>query len=191
MNAKKQAEYIPIHAINEFMRNDYRLTVIRTALSALSGLERGLSAPIDRLTKKLVRVPGFRNSVKAPVSVKAVAMVKPFEKSPKLVAAILAAWAESKAELRQQVYNLLTGREWKILPVEADRTKLPGFLTRWPEEDSFEVLYTAYTEANPDYDASIDDVSLMVTWLAGRLPIEKISKYELSEPEGPKEESEI
>jgi len=191
MNAKKQAEYIPIHAINEFMRNDYRLTVIRTALSALSGLERGLSVPIDRLTKKLVRVPGFRNSVKAPVSVKAVAMVKPFEKSPKLVAAILAAWAESKAELRQQVYNLLTGREWKILPVEADRTKLPGFLTRWPEEDSFEVLYTAYTEANPDYDASIDDVSLMVTWLAGRLPIEKISKDELSEPEGPKEESEI
>jgi hypothetical protein len=191
MNAKKQAEFIPFHAINEFMRNDYRLTEIRTALSALSGLERGLSAPIDRLTKKLVRVPGFRNSVKAPVSVKAVAMVKPFEKSPKLVAAILAAWAESKAELRQQVYNLLTGREWKILPVEADRTKLPGFLTRWPEEDSFEVLYTAYTEANPDYDASIDDVSLMVTWLAGRLPIEKISKDELSEPEGPKEESEI
>ncbi len=190
MNDKKQAEFIPFHAINEFMRNDYRIMVIRTALLALPKLDRGLGASIDRLTKKLVRVPGFRNSVRAPATVKAVAMVKPFEQSPKLVAAILAAWAESKSELRQQVYDILTAREWKILPIEADRTKLPGFLTRWPAEDDVEVLYTAYTEAHPDDDTSIDDMSLMVVWLAGRLPIDKISKDEIPEPETPEEESE-
>ncbi|MBU1661203.1 MAG: hypothetical protein KKD28_06995 [Chloroflexi bacterium] len=190
MNDKTQAEFIPFHAINEFMRSDYRLMVIRNALLALPKLDRGLSAPIDQLTKKLVRVPGFRNSVKAPASVKAVAMVKPFEQSPKLVAAILSAWAESRSELRQQIYDILTAREWKILPLEADRTKLPGFLTRWPAEDDFEVLYTAYTEAHPDGEASIDDMSLMVVWLAGRLPIDKVSKDEIPEPEAPEEESE-
>ena len=191
MNDKKQAEFIPFNAINEFMRSDYRMMVIRATLLALPKLDRGLGASIDRLTKKLVRAPGFRNSVRAPASIKAVAMVKPFEQSPKLVAAILSAWAESKSELRQQIYDVLRAREWKILPIEADRAKLPGFLTRWPAEDDFEVLYTAYTEAYPDGEASIDDVSLMVVWLAGRLPIDKINKDEMTEPETPEEESEI
>jgi hypothetical protein len=182
MNDKKVA-FIPFHAINQFMRNDFRLIVIRSTLMAMNKLDREFTAPIDRLTRKHVKVAGFRNSVKAPATVKAVAMVKPFEKHPNLAAAILNAWAASKADLRQQVFDLLTDRTWKLLPIEVNRTKLPGFLTRWPEEDDFEVIYESFTTINPDVEASIDEVSLMVVWLSGRLPINKISKEEMEEPE--------
>ena len=187
MNDKKVA-FIPFHAINQFMRNDFRINVIRSTLLSMSQLDREFTAPIDRLTRRHVKVAGFRNSVKAPATVKAVAMVKPFEKHPNLVAAILNAWTASKVELRQQVFDLLIERLWKLLPVETDRTKLPGFLTRWPTEDDFEVLYEAFTSAHPDSDASIDEVSLMAVWLSLRLPVEKVSKDELVDLPFPTEE---
>jgi hypothetical protein len=190
----KKISFIPYHAINQFMRNDFRLAVIRSAMMALPDLDHGIVAPIDRLTKKLVKVPGFRNSAKAPATIKAVAMVKPFEKNPDLVAAILNAWAESRPELRGLIFELLTERGWKLLPIETNRTKLPGFLTFWPADDDFEVLYDAFTAAHPDAEASIDEISLMVVWLSSRLPIEKIDKTEMeepdiSEPDSPEEEN--
>lgn len=185
MNEKTQLEFIPFHAINEFMRNDFRLNVIRTTLLSLNQLDRQFSAPIDRLTRKHVTVAGFRNSVKAPATIKAVAMVKAFENQPKMVGAILNAWAESKTELRQLIYDLLVERGWKVLTIEADRTRLPGFMARWPAEDDYEILYQAFTDSHPEMEASIDEISLMVVWISGRLPIDKVSKDEMDMPELP------
>jgi hypothetical protein len=183
MSEKEKIQFIPFHAINEFMRNDFRLKVIRTTLTHKNSLDRQFAAPIDRLTRKHVKVTGFRNSVKAPVTLKAVAMVKAFEKQPQIVAAILNAWCEINSELKTQIFNILVDRGWKLLPVDIDRTKLPGFLTFWPEGDDYDVLFDAYKEVYPDGDASIDETSLMVIWLAGRLPVEKVSKSEIELPE--------
>ncbi|MBN1665817.1 MAG: hypothetical protein JW862_01965 [Anaerolineales bacterium] len=180
MNEKKKIAFLPFHAINEFMRNEYRLTVIRNTLLALPELERELAGPVDSLTKRHVKVPGFRNSAKAPATVKAVAMVKPFEKEPKLVSAILQAWSQVNATLRQQAYDLLTGRGWKIFPPDFDRRKLPGFLTDWPAEEDYETIYDAYAAAYPESEYGIDDLSLMIVWLAGRLPLDKVPMAELS-----------
>jgi hypothetical protein len=182
MSEKEKIKFIPFHAINEFMRNDFRLTVIRTTLTYKNSLDRQFAAPIDRLTRKHVKVTGFRNSVKAPVTLKAVAMVKAFEKQPQLVAAILNGWSEINSELKSQIFNILVDRGWKLLPVEIDRTKLPGFLTLWPEGDDYDLLFDAYKEAYPDGDASIDETSLMVVWLAGRLPVDKVSKSDIELP---------
>jgi hypothetical protein len=169
----KSVEFLPYHAINEFMRPDYRQTVVRTALTALPQLPKHFREPIDRLTKKIVRVPGFRDGTQAPASLKIAPVASAFEKSPDLVAAILAAWAETHTTLRANVYQLLTERGWEVLPVEADRTRLPGFLTTWPNRDEdFDIMNTAYSEKFPAEPASTDDVSLMVVWLSGRLPIE-------------------
>lgn len=166
----KTAEFLPFHAINEFMRPDYRLTVIRSALTALPSLPDRFRTAIEKLTKQYVRVAGFRNSLQAPAPLRVTPTAEAFEKHPELVAAILAAWAESHAELRARVYDLLKGQGWELLPAEADRTRLPGFLTRWPNGQDFEVLNKAYAEAHPDHQATDDDVSLMVVWLSGRLP---------------------
>ena len=183
MTQKEKAQFIPFNAINEFMRNDFRLIVVRETLLSLDKLERKFSAPVDQLTKKHVTVAGLRNSTKAPATVRAVATIKPFEKQPKLVAVILQAWCQIHLELRQLIYELLTDRGWKLLPADFDRTKLPGFLTRWPAEDDYETLYDAFVQANPDFDASIDQTSLMVVWLSGRLPIDKVQKESLENPD--------
>ncbi|MBI3240686.1 MAG: hypothetical protein HYZ49_00115 [Chloroflexi bacterium] len=168
----KTAQFLPFHALNEFMRHDYRLTVIRTALNALPGLPGHFRQPIDKMTKQVVRVPGFRNGAQAPASLKVVPVAEAFGKSPELVAAILAAWAEARTDLRQQVYDLLKGRGWEVLPPEADRAKLPGFLTKWPKGEDFDLLNKAFAEAHPDSTATTDDVSLMAVWVSGRLPLE-------------------
>jgi hypothetical protein len=175
MTDEKKVSFLPFHAINEFMTPEYRLVVVRSALEALPGLPESFRAPIDRLTRKHVQVTGFRNSLKAPLALKVRPLASAYEKNPELVAAVLSAWAEAHAGLRQRVYDLLKSRNWELLPPDTDRTKLPGFLTKWPKGEDFTTLNQAFVEKYPDDPAPSDDVSLMVVWLSGRLP------YEMSE----------
>lgn len=163
-------EFLPFHAVNEFMRHDFRLEVVRTALNALPKLPGKFSVTIDQITRMIVQVPGFRNSAKAPISKRVKPTAEAFEKSPHLVAAILSAWAEAHPELRLQVHELLTERKWEVLPPEADRTQLPGFIPHWPQGENFEVLNQAFNQKYPAANVNSDDVSLMVVWLSARLP---------------------
>ena len=181
MKNEEKAQFIPYHAINEFMRNDFRLHVIRTVMQSLQDIDKETSVFINRLTRKYVKVSGFRNSSKAPAMVKSVAMAKPFQKQPELVSAILQAWARLNPDLQDDIHELLISRGWKILPIKVHRKDLPGFLTRWPAGEDYETLYTAFQEANPDNKASLDETSLMVVILSGRLPIEKVNMDELDE----------
>ena len=174
-------EFIPFNAINEFMRSDYRMIFLRSTMLALPDLSPKTQASINKMIKRFVKVPGFRNSTKAPASVKAVSMVKPFENQSKLVATIISGWAEYNSELRQQVFDILSGLNWKLLPSDADRTRLPGFLTQWPEEDDYEKIYEDFIKVNPESPYGIDDVSLMAVWLSLRLPVNKVSKDMLNE----------
>lgn len=167
---EKKAAFLPFHALNEFMTPDYRLEVIRSVLIALPDLPDSLRHPIDKLTGKLVKIPGFRNSLKAPIPLRIKPTIEAFEKSPNLVAAILSAWAENHANLREKVFTLLEQRKWEVLPIEADRSKLPGFLTIWPQGENFDGLNQAFKETFPEFETSNNDVSLMVVWLSGRLP---------------------
>jgi hypothetical protein len=166
----KYAQFLPFHAVNQFMRDDYRLEVIKSVLIALPSLPEEQQASIERLTKKIVRVPGFRNSAKAPVSIRAKPTADAYEKSPQLVVAILSAWAAIHPELRQMVYDLLISRGWEILPIEAERAKLPGFIPTWPKGEDFDTLNNAFVEAFPNAQIENDNVSLMVVWLSVRLP---------------------
>ena len=166
---QKQAQFLPFHAINEFMRSDFRYEVIRSALQAVEAAGEN-RARLDQLTRKHVSVPGFRNSAKAPLGLRVKPTAEAFEKSPQLVAAILSAWAAARPELASRVHQLLTERDWKILPLEAERSKLPGFLTHWPKGEDFETLVQAYQAAFPDANETSDEISLMVVWLSDRLP---------------------
>jgi hypothetical protein len=163
-------QFLPFHAVNEFMRNDFRLEVVRTTLGALPGLPDQFRIPIEQMTRRIVQVPGFRNSAKAPLNKRVKPTAEAFEKSPDLVGAILSAWAEAHPDLRQQVYDLLIERSWELLPPAADRTQLPGFGITWPNGENFELLYQTFTERYPAVNVNSDNVSLMIVWLAVRLP---------------------
>lgn len=170
---EKQLAFLPFHALNHFMRDDFRREVVRTAVLGVGKLPGGLRSALDRQVKKHVIVPGFRHSDKAPAALKARHLPDAFEKSPDVVAVVLAAWAAVQAELRGQVYALLEARGWELLPAEADRTKLPGFLTAWPKDETFETIHAAFAAEHPDSPATSDEVSLMAVWLGGRLPVDE------------------
>jgi hypothetical protein len=166
----RTAQFLPFHAINEFMRDDYRATVIRSTLNVISTLPSEYREPVDRLTKRYVQVSGFRISTKAPIPLRLKPTIDAFVKHPQMAAAILSAWAEAHADLRIQVHELLTTRGWEILPPKADRTRLPGFIPNFPKEDDFEKLTLTFKEKYPSTDVGDDDISLMVVWIGGRLP---------------------
>lgn len=188
----EKTEFLPLHAINEFMRPDFRLSVIRDVLTNQAGLPDSLVNNLNQKVKKNITIPGFRNSEKAPPLIKVLPTSKAFEKNPDLVGAVLSCWSEYYSELRDQVYELLKSRNWKILPetegmeldastldqvkqwpifpIQFNREKLPGFFTHWPKGEDFEVLYDNYTRLYPDSNASMDKVSLMAVWISMRLP---------------------
>lgn len=166
----KQVEYFPFHAINEYMLPDYRLHVLQSVFNGFDRLPGERRSAINGVFKRHVQVPGFRNSTQAPAGVKSRASVTTFEKRPEFVAQVLQGWAELNPDLRQKVYDFLKARDWEVLPAEADRTKLPGFLTEWPEGQDYDVLGQAFKEMYPDYPHEDNDLRLMIVWLSGRLP---------------------
>ncbi len=167
---EKRVAFLPFHAVNEFMLSAYRDEVVRAALHAAPRLPASVGRRLASLTKKYVRVPGFRDARKAPLPVRLRPAARAFEKHPDFAAAVLAAWAESRPALRRQVYDLLTSRGWETLPPEAERAKLPGFLAEWPAGETFEALIAAFRERRPESAAGDDDIALMCVWVSGRLP---------------------
>ncbi len=167
---EKRAAFLPFHALNEFMTDDYRLEVVRAVLNQVETLSEQTRLEIDRQTKDFVTVPGFRNSAKAPSSLRLKPSIRAFEKNPRFTAAIVSAWAELHSHLRAQVYDLLVSLGWEILPADDDRTKIPGFLPSWPAGQDFDMLNSAFVDKYPDAQVQSNDISLMAVWLGGRLP---------------------
>jgi hypothetical protein len=171
----QEISFLPFHAINEFMTDAYRQEVIRFTLSNYASLPEVLQGDIDRLTKSFVKVPGFRHSDRAPAGLKIQPMSDAFQKYPELVATILSAWSTLKSELRLQTYDLLISRGWELLPADADRTALPGFLTIWPTGETFEIIEQAFKAIYPAEQTNFNDIALITVWLSTRLP------YQLSD----------
>jgi hypothetical protein len=169
MNDQK-VQFLPFHAINEFMLDDYRQKVMQVVLSRSNELSPAQKGALAGQIKRHVSVQGFRNSSAAPLSLKIKGAVTAFQRQPDFTARILQAWTELNPELRLQVHEMLSERNWEILPADADRSKLPGFLTDWPETETYDVLNQAFNEKYPDTPASEDDVRLMVVWVGNRLP---------------------
>jgi hypothetical protein len=174
MENKETAQFLPYNAINEFMLNDYRLTVLQKVFGGMDHLPPSLKSALTGSIRRLFNIPGFRNPAQAPASLKIRGAVAPFEKNAAFTGQILAGWAELNSDLMQQVYHLLKDRNWEVLPLDADRTQIPGFLTHWPKGETYEALNQAFSEQHPESPATEDDVRLMVVWISGRLPYEMV-----------------
>jgi hypothetical protein len=165
-----RVQFLPFSAINMFMRPDYRLEVVRKVFSSMPGSAEEKKATFNRFIKKYVTVPGFRNSISAPISLKIKPFIAAFESHPEVAAFTMAVWSSTYSALLDNIFDLLTERAWELLPKDADRTKLPGFLTSWPKGESFEGILLAYKEKFPEDSNNEDDISLMAVWISGRLP---------------------
>lgn len=165
-----KVQFLPFHAINEFMLDEYRQKVLSTVLSRSGELSLAQKGALAGQMKRHVSVQGFRNSSAAPLPLKIRAASAAFQRNADFAGRMLQSWADLHPELRCQVYDLLMEREWSILPADVDRSKLSGFLTDWPEKETYEVLNQAFVAKFPDSPASEDDVRLMVVWIGNRLP---------------------
>ena len=178
MSDSTQVQFVPFHAINQFMLADYRQEVIHKVLANLDQLPAERVSKINNLIRKHVKLHGFRNSLQAPLPIRVKGSNAVFEKHPDFTAQILMAWGELNSPLRQQVYDLLKERNWELLPADTDRTILPGFLVRWPKAETYEVLDAAFQAKYPEAQARDYDIRLMVVWLAGRLPFDMVETEE-------------
>ena len=174
MSEQSQVQFAPFSAINQFMLPEYRHTVIEAVLKQMPGLSSSRRTIINNLIRRYVKISGFRNSDLAPLPIKIRQSDAAFERHSDFIAQILSAWSELNPTLRQQVYDFLIARGWEVLPVDADRTKLPGFLVRWPEKETYDILGDAFHEKYPDQVIEENDIRLMVVWISGRLPFDMV-----------------
>jgi hypothetical protein len=176
-----RVQFLPFQAINAYMRPDYRIEVVKAVLSDSGTISERKQALLSRYVKQHVVIPGFRHSMQAPLPVKLKPFIAAFEKQPELAAMTVDIWADLHKNLQDKVFGFLKERGWELLPVDADRTKLPGFLTTWPKDEDFDVIYKAFTEKFPGEEHRQDDVILMAVWLSGRLPYESERKENIYE----------
>lgn len=163
-------KYLPFHAVNEFMRDDYRLTILQEVINDQEHIEAELRQRIGRMISKGVQIPGFRNSNLAPAGIKVKNSTALFERSPEFAAAVMEAWSNLHPDLKSKMAELLTSKKWSIPPVNEDHSHLPGFQLDWPKADTFEVLIEALHTESPSLQESDDNVSLMAVWIGNRLP---------------------
>jgi hypothetical protein len=167
----QEIEFLPFAAINNFMLPEYRSQVLGKVFSGLSRQTNRNAGMLKSLIKKYIRVPGFRDSSHAPALLIARNADQAFEESSDFAARTIACWADLNQGLAGEVFALLNERKWEeILPLDADRAAMPGFLTRWPENESFDTILASYKEKFPDAKSEDNDISLMTVWLSGRLP---------------------
>jgi hypothetical protein len=174
MSEDTDVQFVPFHAINQFMIPEYSQEIIHKVLGQINDLTPDRKNRIQSLFKRYVSVPGFRNSALAPLPLRVKSAGPVFDKHPDFVGQILMAWSELLPTLRQQIYDLLVERKWELLPADTDRSKLPGFLIRWPKEESYDVLDAAFAAKYPDEKVHEYDVRLMIVWLSGRLPYDMV-----------------
>ncbi len=183
MTEDTQVQFVPFHAINQFMMVEYRQEILHKVISHLDQLPAGRKSTLQNQIRRYLKLPGFRNGALAPLPLKVKGAGSVFESHPDFVAQVLMAWSELNLELRQQIYDLLVERKWELLPADVDRSKLPGFMVVWPKEDSYDVLDAAFAAKYPEVKAHEYDIRLMIVWLSGRLPYDMVEDEESEETE--------
>lgn len=181
--------FLPWHAINAFMLEDFQLEVLKEVLSGYDSLSSDQRRTLNNHIKRGVQIPGFRNSISAPVSLKAKNAGEYFEKNAEFVVSVLDAWFTLHEALGASVFALLTELNWQILPLEANRKKMPGFLPQWPQEEQFGDLVEGFRNEFPEHSGYSDNqISLMCVWLSGRLPFELVEKNTVQDAPSSEEE---
>jgi hypothetical protein len=170
MEEKEKIQMLPFQAVNEFMRDDYRLVVLSEVFNKFDLHTPQQRQLLTRMVAKGVQIPGFRNSGMAPAVLKAKNSSGLFEKSSEFSALVMECWSHLHEDLKKSMWDILKERGWELQPLELDRSQLPGFRIEWPKGDGFEVLIGVLKGKNPTLVESDDNISLMAVWVGNRLP---------------------
>lgn len=170
MPDNKKVQFLPFHAVNEFMRDDFRFAILQEVIHNLDKGDKEHTLRFNRLFSKGVQIAGFRNSNQAPLAVKVRNSTSLFERSSDFAALTISIWSQLHQSLQNDIWQILDKKDWKPLPIDADRSLLPGFRVDWPKGDTFDTLIKAHHENAPDSTESDDNICLMVVWMGNKLP---------------------
>lgn len=168
-----ELEYLPYKAINVFIERDYLEQVIKDILDGVTNLSKEDQSAFIAFFRKYVTILGFRNPVRAPVSLQTKAYASAFEEKDEVIPFTLSTWAKIKADLAKQVNDWLASEKWEQLSLSRDFDEDGGFSADWPEKLTFEDIEKKFKQANPKSEHERNDLILMVLWISGTLPKEQ------------------
>lgn len=170
MKDTSKVQYLPFHSVNEFMRDDYRLTILHEVYSNFEKCTVLQKQLITRLFTRGVQIQGFRNSSLAPLPIRVKNSASLFERSPEFAATIMECWSNLHPELKNVMGTVLQEKGWQVLDLSLDRSGLPGFMIDWPKADTFEEIIKSVKTAIPGLEETDDNISLMAVWIGNKLP---------------------
>ncbi len=163
-------EYLPFKAINVFIERDYLEKIIKEILAGVGQLPKAEQGKFSAFFRKNVSVLGFRNPVRAPLSLQVNAYATAFEDNDDVIPYTLTTWARLNPELTEKVHAWLESEGWERLTAERILEESEGFVSDWPDELTFDALEEKFKAAYPDHQFERDDLILMVLWISGNLP---------------------
>lgn len=163
-------EILSYRAINVFVERDYLEHVVGSILEGLKGLSKEEQIVFNSQFKKFVTVLGFRNPVRAPLSLQINAFASAFEAKEELVPITLTTWAKLNSSFSEKVKSWLKAEGWDNLKTKRNYVHNEGFILDWPEDLTFDQINENFKKANPGLEYNQNDLILMVLWISGRLP---------------------
>lgn len=165
-------EYLPYKAINVYIESDFLRKTLEFILKNINSLPKEDQISFVKLFREFVNILGFRNPMRAPLTLQVNAYIKAFEEKDEVIPFTLSTWAKIKSDFASKVKSWLESEGWDQLSIEKNFDENEGFLNKWPEGLSFEKIIEDFKKAHPKFDFDEDNLILMVLWISGRLPQE-------------------
>lgn len=165
-----EIEYLPFKSINVFINRDYLERVIRLVLQEYRQLPKEKARSFVTQFREHVNILGFRNTIKAPISLQVNALASAFEEKNEVVPFTLSTWTLVRSSLAAEVKSWLKSEGWKGLSVDREFNDTEGFLSDWPKKLTFGKIIKDFKKTKPDVEFENDDLILMVIWISGKLP---------------------
>lgn len=166
-----EVENLPFKTINVFIERDFLEALVKQILSNLKMLSKEDQKKFNQLFRKYVTVLGFRNPLHAPQPLQIKAYATAFEDKEEVIPFTLSTWAKVQEDLANKVMDWLKAEKWEDLALYREFDDSLGFKNDWPENLELDTLVAKFQEKYPDIEATKDDLSLMLLWVSGRLPI--------------------
>lgn len=165
-------EILPFKSINVYIERDYLEKVAKNILEGVGKLKKEEQIGFSQNFRKFVSVLGFRNPLRAPLSLQVNAYASAFEEKEEVIPFSLTTWAKVNTDLADKVKSWLESEGWEGLALVRDYEEDSGFIADWPDDITFDQVEENFQKAHPEFEFDRDDLILMVLWIAGKLPKE-------------------
>jgi hypothetical protein len=165
-------ETVPFKTINVYINQDYLESIMKAVLTGFKKFSKQEQIDFTRFLRKYVKILGFRDPSRAPLSLQINALAKAFEEKDEVVPVVLSIWTKVNKKLAGDVKAWLEENKFKNIEMEREYSEDAGFTPDLAKKWKFEKVEKDFSKTNPDTKFERDDLILMVLWLSGRLPKE-------------------